>query len=474
MADEQIRGLYIDGTWRKPEHQRAVIDKFTFEPIRDVAEANIVDVASAIEGAGRAAQHPLNPGERASILDMVADSLESNADSIVADYVAETGFTIADARGELRRAVRIYRLSAHEAIRIAGEEVPISAAPGGENRLAFTTRVPVGVVVAIAPFNAPLSTVAHKIGPAIAAGNAVVLKPAEKTPLSAIAATRAFHDAGLPAGYLQLVCGSGRVLGDALVGDPRVRFYTFTGSTSVGRRIAARAGLARTQLELGSNSASIVGEDADINFVVDQVATAGYRKSGQVCTSVQRLLVHASLLDEVAGALEQKVTTLVAGDPRDPATHVGPMIDPGEAKRAESWVNGARGSARHVIGGTRQDAVLTPTLLVDPDEGCEALTSEIFAPVVSIVPIADIDHGIQLINSGPYGLQAGIFTQDIDAAFRAARKLSVGGVMINDTSSFHADEMPYGGVKESGHGHEGPRYAVTDMTVPRTIVLNLR
>jgi acyl-CoA reductase-like NAD-dependent aldehyde dehydrogenase len=474
VVSERQSGLYLDGEWR-PSHRRAnVSDKYTFQTIAEVAEANTDDVAAGIDGAARAAESPLPTAERARILDAVADSLELLAVDIVADYVAETGFTVADARNELRRAIRIYRLSAQEAIRIAGEEVPVSASSGGENRLAFTIRVPVGVVVAIAPFNAPLSTVAHKIGPAIAAGNAVVLKPAEKTPLSAINTVQAFHGAGLPGGYLQLVCGPGRDLGDALVGDPRVRFYTFTGSTGVGRRIASRAGLARTQLELGSNSATIVAADADIENIAKLVTSAGYRKSGQVCTSVQRLLVDRSRFDDLAAAMESRVRDLVPGDPRDPATNVGPMIDLAEAERAESWVREARGQARLVIGGERHDAVLTPTLLVGPEEHSRVLNEEIFAPVVSLVPIDDIDHGIRLINAGPYGLQAGVFTQDIDLAFRAARTLKVGGVMINDTSSFHADEMPYGGVKESGHGQEGPRYAVHDMTDPRIIVLNLR
>lgn len=469
---ERPSGLYLDGEWR--EGQRSTItDRFRFQPIAQVVEATTRDVERAIDVAAHAARRPLPTGERARILESVADALEANATAIVDDYVAETGFTRTDGQNELRRAVRIYRLSAQEAIRIAGEEVPVQAAPGSEHRLAFTVRVPVGVVVAIAPFNAPLSTVAHKVGPAIAAGNAVVLKPAEKTPLSAIHLTDAFHEAGLPAGLLQLVCGSGRALGDSLVGDARVRFYTFTGSTGVGRRIASRAGLARTQLELGSNSASIVARDADVDRVAALVANAGYRKSGQVCTSVQRLLVARERLDDLTDALAPRVRALVAGDPTDAATHVGPLIDPKEAERAESWVREAAAGARLVVGGARDDAVLSPTLLVEPDERSRVLSDEIFAPVVSIVPIDDIDHGVRIINAGEYGLQAGLFTNDLEAAFRAFRALEVGGVMINDTSSYHADEMPYGGVKESGHGQEGPRYAVHDMTEPRLMVLNL-
>lgn len=469
---ERPSGLYLDGEWRQGSRS-TITDRYRFEPIADVVEATPSDVEHAIETAARAAKRPLPTAERARVLDAVADALEARATAIVDDYVHETGFTRADGENELRRAVRVYRLSAQEAIRIAGEEVPIQAAPGSEHRLAFTVRVPVGVVVAIAPFNAPLSTVAHKIGPAIAAGNAVVLKPAEKTPLSAIHVTQAFHEAGLPAGLLQLVCGPGRSLGDALVGDRRVRFYTFTGSTGVGRRIAERSGLARTQLELGSNSASIVAADADVERVASLVANAGYRKSGQVCTSVQRLLVARDRVDDLVAALAPKVEALTAGDPNDPATRVGPLIDPKEAQRAEAWVQEARASARAVVGGMRSGAVLTPTLLVEPSAMSRVLNDEVFAPVVSIVPIDDIDHGIRIINDGEYGLQAGLFTNDLEAAFRAFRTLEVGGLMVNDTSSYHADEMPYGGVKESGHGQEGPRYAVHDMTEPRIVVLNL-
>ncbi len=467
-------GLYLDGRWLQGPATLSVHDKYTSRTVAEVVAASSADVAAAIDGAARAAASPLLPAERARVLEAVAEQLENNAAEIVADYVAETGFTVTDAENELRRAVRIYRLSAGEAIRIAGEEVPLGAAPGGANRLAFTFRVPVGVVVAIAPFNAPLSTVAHKIGPAIAAGNAVVLKPAETTPLSAIHAISAFDSAGLAPGFLQLVCGSGRDLGDALVGDPRVRFYTFTGSTAVGLRIAQRAGLARTQLELGSNSASIVCADADVQLVADAVATAGFRKAGQVCTSVQRLLVHRSRVDELADALEERVLALRAGDPRDPRSSLGPMIDPRETERASSWVDEARPSARRVVGGRRSGSMLSPTLLIEPDPHSRVLNQEIFAPVVSLVGIDDVDHGIAMINSGPYGLQSGVFTRDVDVAFRVARSLHVGGVMINDTSSYHADEMPYGGVKDSGHGQEGPRYAVQDMTEPRLVVLNLR
>jgi succinate-semialdehyde dehydrogenase/glutarate-semialdehyde dehydrogenase len=465
-------GLFVDGEWRSAAGRIAVLDKYSGDVVAEIAEATPEDAKDAIASAHRASAQPLEPDDRARVLAGVADLMEMRAEQFVDDYVAETGFTTADARNELRRAVSIYRLSAQEALRIAGEQVPLAATPGSENRLAFTIRVPVGVVVAIAPFNAPLSTVAHKVGPAIAAGNAVVLKPEEKTPLSAVNVVHAFLDAGLPPGLLQLVCARGEIVGPALLDDDRVRFYTFTGSTEVGRLIAAGAGLARTHLELGSNSVSIVADDARLDEVVRLVAVAGYRKASQVCTSVQRILVEGGRFDELTEALAERVAGLTAGDPRAVGTDLGPLIAESEARRASAWIE--RSSARLRVGGERRGSLLTPTVLADPAADSEVLTREVFAPVVSVVPVHDLDDAVARVNAGRYGLQAGVFTQDLDRAFHAARNLRVGGVMINDTSSYHADAMPYGGVKDSGHGVEGPRYAVHDMTDPRLIVLNLR
>jgi len=468
-------GVLIDGHWHSGGPEAPVYDKFTRQPITVIRHARPGDATDAVTSAVRAAARPLAPARRYEILSDASRLLLDRAADVKAAYVAETGFTMADADGELARAAQTLRLSAEEAVRLAGEEVPVAAAPGSEQRLAFTIRVPVGVVGAIAPFNAPLNTVAHKIGPALAAGNAVVLKPAEQTPLSAIALTEVLHAAGLPPGYLNLICGTGEVAGAELVADPRVRFLTFTGSTAVGLLIKQRSGITKTHLELGSNSASIVAADADLDLVADLVARAGFRKAGQVCTSVQRLITEATVLDDLAERIRARVTDLKAGDPRDPSVQVGPMIAPAEAERACSWIAEAASAGATVIaGGSRDGALLEPTVLRDPAAGTRIMTSEIFAPVVSLVPARSVDAAIGLINAGRYGLQAGVFTRDIDVAFDAARRLQVGGVMINDTSSYHADAMPYGGVKDSGYGQEGPRYAVADMTDPRIIVLNLR
>jgi acyl-CoA reductase-like NAD-dependent aldehyde dehydrogenase len=468
-------GLLIDGQWEPGRAQLAVLDKYTQQQIAAVAQAAPPDVGRAVTGAVAAAQRPLPPARRQAILAGAARLLDERRDEIRALYVAETGFTPADAATELTRAVATLRLSAGEAVRIAGREIPVAATPGSEHRLAFTIRVPVGVVAAITPFNAPLNTTAHKVGPAIAAGNAVVLKPAEQTPLCSVALAQALLDAGLPPGFLQLVCGPGESTGAALVADRRVRFFTFTGSAAVGLAIKQNSGIAKTHLELGSNSASIVAADADLDLVADLAVRAGYRKAGQVCTSVQRLLVHEAVADELAARLAKRVAGLRAGDPRDPAVQVGPLIAPAEAERAERWIQQAAGrGAAVLVGGERDGPVLAPALLRDPPPDSRIMTEEIFAPAVALATVASLDEAIGLVNASEYGLQAGVFTQDLDAAFHAARRLRVGGVMINDTSSYHADAMPYGGVKNSGYGLEGPRYAVQDMTDPRIIVLNLR
>lgn len=470
---QEPTGLFIDGTWIDSSESADVLDKFTREPIRRVSVASQEHVAAAVAGAQFAARHPLSPASRSDILLRAADLLDDRADEIERDYVAETGFTIADARVERERAAQVFRLSAGEAIRLAGEEIPVAGTPGSENRLAFTVRVPVGVVAAITPFNAPLNTVAHKIGPAIAAGNAVVLKPASATPLGAIALARALTDAGLPAGLLQVTPGPGTTTGLALARDERVRFITFTGSSTVGQAIRRESGLARTHLELGANSASIVAADANLELVASLSARAGFRKAGQVCTSVQRLLVDRRVVDELADRLGTRVAGLRVGDPRAPETDVGPLISESAAKRAYDWIEASRGTETRVVGGERDGVLLQPTLVVSPRSDSKLLNDEVFAPVVSIVAVESVDEAIDLVNAGPYGLQAGVFTQDIDRAFAAARRLDVGGVMINDTSSYHADLMPYGGVKASGHGIEGPKYATRDMTDPRIIVLNL-
>ncbi|HLI15530.1 MAG TPA: aldehyde dehydrogenase family protein [Acidimicrobiales bacterium] len=474
LADaKRLSGVLVDGRWLEDGPESPVLDKYWRRPVATVACASAEHVDAALDAAWRVAEgEPLPPRRRAEVLEAAAGLLASRAEEVVGRYVDETGFTVRDAETELARTREILRLCAEEARRIAGEVVPIAGAPGGEGRLSFTLRVPVGVVVAISPFNAPLSTVAHKVGPALAAGNAVVLKPASATPLSAIHLCRALCDAGLPPGHLGLVCGPGSIVGERLVPDRRVRYFSFTGSTRVGLLVKQRSGIAKTQLELGANSATIVCADADLDLAAQLVVRGGYRKAGQVCTSVQRVLVEEAVARDLEDELARRVKALRVGDPHLEGTDVGPMIAEEEAARALGWVDEAvAAGARLLAGGTRSGPVLEPTLLGDVPLECRIMRDEIFAPVVALHRVADLDEAISVANATAYGLQAGVFTRSLDGALRAVRALRVGGVLVNDTSSYHADLMPYGGVKDSGYGLEGPRYAVADMTDTRTVVI---
>ncbi len=467
-------GNFVDGRWVDGGgEERGVLHKHTGEVLAVVKEADRRVAADAVAAARRAVEDgPLPPTKRFEILSRVAERIADEKDLIAREMAKESGFTIKDCSTEVARAVQTMVTSAEEAKRVTGEMVPIEGAPGFEGRLAFTVRAPVGVVCAITPFNAPLNTVAHKVGPALAAGNTVVLKPATYTPLTAVRLCQMLVEAGLPPGHLNLVLGPGDPVGEALVGDDRIDFYTFTGSTAVGERISAGLGLRRANMECGSISGSVVCQDADLEWAVARVCTASFRKAGQVCTSVQQLYVHDEVMDDLLAKLRAAVDALVVGDPEDPATDVGPLICEGEARRAEAWVEEAvREGARVVTGGTRTGAVMAPTVLAEVPASARVVCEEIFAPVVSVVPYADFGALVEHMNGSRYGLQAGVFTRDLDRALWAARNLRVGGVVINDTSSTRADLMPYGGVKDSGYGKEGPRYSIREMTEERVVVV---
>lgn len=464
----------VDGQWiQGGGEEREVLHKFTGETLAVGQEAGRGVVEDAVAAARRVFEAgPLSPAKRFEILSRAAQLISDEKDSLARQMVRESGFTLKDCMTEVSRAVRTILTSAEEAKRIAGEMVPVESAPGFEDRMAFTIRVPVGVVCAITPFNSPLNTVAHKVAPALAAGNAVVLKPATYTPLTAIRLCQMLVEAGLPPGFINLVLGPGDPVGSALVEDERIDFYTFTGSTEVGKRMAASLGLRRANMECGNISCTIVCQDANVEQAVERICQASFRKAGQVCTSVQRLYAHTDVVDDLLQGLRSATERLVVGDPEDPATDVGPMISEAEARRAEEWVEeAARGGAQVMTGGTRSGTVLTPTILTDVPPSVKVACEEIFAPVVSVVPYEDLGETILRINDYPYGLQAGIFTRDLDRALRSARTLRVGGVIVNDTSSTRADLMPYGGVKDSGYGKEGPRYSIREMTEERVIVV---
>jgi succinate-semialdehyde dehydrogenase/glutarate-semialdehyde dehydrogenase len=466
--------LIIDGALIPGDDSYAVIDKFTGQPIAAVARASRAHVADAVRAAARAfATRRLAPYERYQILRRASELVAQSSRDLINTIVAETGFTTSDAAAEVSRAEQTLLLSAEEAKRITGEMVPLDGAPGVTNRIGFTIRVPVGVVCAITPFNSPLNTVAHKVAPALAAGNTVVLKPASATPVTAALFCRVLIDAGLPAGHINLVNGAGTDVGTWLLEEPAIRFYTFTGSTAVGRAIQRGAGLRRTQLELGSVSSTIICDDADIEWAVPRCVNASFRKAGQVCTSVQRLFVQEGILDRFVRELVARTEAAKVGDPRDPDTLVGPMIAEREAERADAWVKEAVAQgARIATGGRRDGALFYPTVLLNATPAMRVMCDEIFAPVISIVPFGPLDEAIRQVNDTPYGLAAGLFTSRLDTALEAAQRLVVGSVHVNETSSSRVDLMPYGGVKDSGFGREGPKYAIREMTDERLITIS--
>jgi succinate-semialdehyde dehydrogenase/glutarate-semialdehyde dehydrogenase len=467
-------GTLIGGEWLDSPRRFPVIDKYTGQQVAEVCEASREQVALAVRATREAVQGGAPaPHRRAQVLRRAAELIETRREHFVYAMVAEAGFTLADANGEVDRAMVTLNLSADEAVRLVGEMVPFAASPGAEKRLGFTQRFPVGVVCAITPFNSPLNTVLHKVAPAYAAGNAVVLKPSAFTPLTGALLGEVLLAAGMPAGFLAIVQGEGDSVGSWLLEEQDVAFYTFTGSTRVGRIIQQAAGLRRTQMELGSIASTLVCADADLERAIPKIANAGLRKAGQVCTSVQRLYVHRSIAAEVAQRLVAYAATLPAGNPRDPATRVGPLISEQAAIRAESWLQEAvAAGARLLCGGKRNRSVIEPAIIADVPDGGRVWCQEAFAPLLALRPFDDFDAALASANDTPYGLSAGVFTQDIDRALKAARTLRFGTVQINETSSARSDVMPFGGVKDSGFGKEGPAYAVREMTEERLVIFN--
>jgi acyl-CoA reductase-like NAD-dependent aldehyde dehydrogenase len=452
-----------------------VLDKYALAPGAVVSTPDRAQVAQAIERAHDAFRRGASsPYERGRVLDRAAALVEQHAADFVRIMQMEAGFTASDAGGEVKRAVETLKLSAEEARRLAGEVIPLAGAPGQAGRLGFTLRVPLGVVAAITPFNAPLNTPAHKVGPALAAGNAVILKPSSATPLTALKLGDLLVEAGVPEGFLSVLPGAAGVVANGLLDDERVRFFAFTGSTDVGREIQRKAGLRRTQMELGSIACTILCDDADLAAALPKCVGAAYRKAGQVCTSIQLLLVHSSIVDDVQARLAKAVAALPYGDPRKPDTVCGPVISEKDAVRIDAWIREATGrGATLLAGGERRGAVVPPALLAGVDASMQVGCREVFGPVMCVVPFDALDQAIERVNATPYGLATGIFTNRLDDAFAAARRLEVGGVHVNETSSSRVDMMPYGGSKDSGFGREGPRYAVHEMTEERIVTFAL-
>jgi succinate-semialdehyde dehydrogenase / glutarate-semialdehyde dehydrogenase len=466
-----INGVWVDGA----AGTRVVTDKYSGEEIGVVDQASREQVDAAVAAARRSFERtPLDAQERYAVLIKAASLVERHRAELARLITAEGGMPITDATGEVNRAVQTLIVSAEEAKRLTGEMVPIEAAPGHAHRMAFTIRVPRGVVCAITSFNSPLNIVTHKVAPALASGNTVVLKPSDVTPLSATRLFELLLEAGCPPGHINLIHGPGPELGPWLVENAGISFFTFTGGTSVGVWLRERVGLRPVALELGSISPTIVCEDADLDRAASRCTASGFRRAGQMCTSTQRLFVDAGVVEPFTARLVESVRALKVGDPHDPATDVGPMISEREAARAESWVREAiAGGARLVAGGRRDGALLHPTILADVQPSMRVMCEEVFAPVLSIVPYQSFDAALEAVNSTPYGLAAGLFTRDLNRAMTAARKIHVGIVHLNESSSSRADLIPFAGVKHSGVGREGPKYAMHEMTEERLITISL-
>ena len=459
--------LFIGGQWGDGGLPFEVKNKYNGEVIGMVVTARQEDVANAVLAAEKAAPvlAEMPAHRRAEILLRTAQRLQERKEEIARTIAAEAGKALKFARLEVERAVSTFALAAEEAKRIHGETFALDAVPAGEGYFGFWVRRPLGVVAAITPFNFPLNLVAHKVAPAIAAGNTLVLKPANTTPLTAVLLCQILQEAGVPEGGINLVNGSGSTVGDWLVTDSRVAKITFTGSPAVGRQILSRAGIKKVTLELGNTAPVIVAPDADLEFVAQRCAVGAYYNSGQVCISVQRIYGDRQIYEALTKQFVKASQALLVGDPLDEKVDVGPMIDIREAERIESWVKEAEaGGAELLTGGRRQGPIYWPTVLTNVQPEMKVVAEEAFAPVASVISYDDFDEALRLADKTPYGLQAAVFTRDINRVLTAIQRLNFGGVIINDTPNFRADHMPYGGNRQSGLGREGVRFAIEDMT----------
>ncbi|MBA2476618.1 MAG: aldehyde dehydrogenase family protein [Actinobacteria bacterium] len=471
-ATVEERGILLDGAWVETGSWLEVRSPYSGELVGRVARAGAGEARRAIDAAERAMREPLPAHKRAEILVRVAAGLGRRHEEVARTIAAEAGKPLAAARIETRRAMSTYTMAAVEARKLAGEMVPMDASQAGEGKLAFTLRVPVGVVAAITPFNFPLNLVAHKLAPALAAGCAVVLKPASQTPLSALLLAELEIDAGLPPGWLNVLAGPSAELGDVLVEDPRVRLLTFTGSGEVGWKLRERAPRKRVTLELGNATPAIVDAQADVALAAELLAANAFSFAGQSCISVQRIYVERSIYEEFLAHLLPRVEALRLGDPLDEETDVGPVIDAAARERIMAWIDEARaGGAEILTGGELEDGLLRPTVIANAAPDLKVSCEEVFGPVCTVTPFDSLTEAIGLANGTRYGLQAGIFTGSLAAALRAARELEFGGVTVNEAPTFRADQMPYGGVKDSGNTREGPAYAVRELTEERLVVI---
>jgi acyl-CoA reductase-like NAD-dependent aldehyde dehydrogenase len=475
MADMEYK-LLIDGQWIGGGNELEVKNKYNGEIVGVLPAARREDLDAALAAAERAEDlmADMPSYKRAEILLRTAVLMRERADDLAKTIAAEAGKALKFARAEVERAASVFTIAAEEAKRIHGETIPLDAVPSGEGYFGYWTRRPVGVIAAISPFNFPLNLVAHKVAPALAAGNTLVLKPATTTPLAAVKLCQILQDAGLPAGAINLVVGSGGTVGEWLITDERVDKITFTGSPEIGRHILAVAGIKKVTLELGNNSPVVVAPDADLDFVAKRCALGAFYNSGQVCISVQRIYSQKQVYEPFTEKFVKATEAMVVGDPLDERVDVGPMIDSKEVDRIESWVKEAQGSgAKLLTGGKREGTVYYPTVLSNVDADMKVIAEETFGPVASVISSDDFESALQQANDSKFGLQVGVFTNDVNRVFKAVRKLNFGGVIVNDTPNFRADHMPYGGNRQSGLGREGVKFAMEDMTNIQLVAIRL-
>lgn len=468
------KACFIGGEWVPTTEHVPLYSPCTGKEIAQIpqADASMVEMAITAAHEATAVMRHLPAYQRAAILEKIATLMNERLEEAAHIIALEAGKPIKTARGEVIRTIQTYKFSAEEAKRLHGETVPLDAAIGGEGRLAYTVREPLGVVGAITPFNFPMNLVAHKVGPALAAGNTVVLKPASQTPLSALFLAELAEQAGVPAGALNVVTGNGAIVGDRIVSDPRVRAVTFTGSPRVGMDIRNRAGMKKVTLELGSNSAVIVDREVPLQDVIPRCIFGAFAYSGQVCISVQRIYVVQDIYYDFVRSFVTQTIALRGGDSLSEDADYSAMINPAETERALEWVHEAVGQgARLMCGGQVVNRMLTPTVLTDVPADAKVSCQEVFGPVVLINPVESVQHGIALVNDSRYGLQAGVYTNNLSLALEAAEELRVGGVMVNDIPTFRVDHMPYGGVKDSGLGREGVKYAMEELTELKLVVI---
>jgi glyceraldehyde-3-phosphate dehydrogenase (NADP+) len=464
--------MLLAGEWVNKEKLIDVNDPKDNSLIATVPAASREDAILAInagmEGVKIAAN--LSTYDRIGILNKAANYVEKHHESFAKTIALEGSKTIREARKEVKRCINTLRVSAEEARRLNGETIPFDQMEGSEERVGYFYRIPIGLIVAITPFNDPLNLVAHKIGPAIASGNAIIVKPATVTPLSALMLAEAFVEAGLPPKVLQVITGRASDIGEELVTNPAVRMVSFTGGMEAGEEIAKKAGLKKLGMELGSNSPCIVMSDADVNEAVESLVSGSFWAAGQNCLGVQRIYIDKGIYREFMEKFVTRTKTYRVGDKLLETTDMGPMITEKEAMRVECWVNEAvEKGADLLCGGTRNDAFYDPTVLSNLPSNCTLATEEVFGPVVILYEFENFETAIEKANDAKYGLQAGIFTKNIDHAFFAIRHIEVGGIMVNDSSDYRIDSMPFGGVKQSGLGREGVKHSIQEMTEPKVV-----